>query len=463
MKMELPTRESLKPLFEPKSVALIGASHKLHKVGGALARNALSSSFSGQIYPVNPNLKTLFGHRVYRDLNEVPEVVDLVEIAVPGSAVPRVLLEAAQKGVKAAIIVSSGFAEIGNFELQEELAKISHRYGIRILGPNCFGLINTAVGLDLTFSFTQAIKGSISFISQSGAMCCGTLDYAFQKGIGFSKFINLGNKCDVDEADALIYLSEDPQTKAIALYIEGIRDGRRFMAAAKEASKNKPIIGIKAGLTEAGARAALSHTGSLANRKELVDAAFLQSGVVRVDDIEDLIGGALALAWQPPPRGTRIGIITNAGGLGVTVADWCQILDLKVPVFSEEMRSKLRAVLPEIAATANPVDMTGDADFDRYKAVSQILLESEEVDLLIAIFTSQGLVTSYGPAQAISETANKTRKPVLAMLMGGSSIEQGRRILIQNEIPVYHFPEKIAIAAKALTQLRSLRRHSSDK
>ena len=443
---------NIRYLLEPRSVAIVGATNKIQKVGGAIARNALSSSYPGKIYLVNPKRKTIFGHKVYPSIESVPGDLDLVEIVVPAEVVPEVMFQAADKGVKAAIIVSAGFAESGNVELQEKVRDIARSRGIRILGPNCFGVINTMIDLDLTFSFTKALKGDIAFISQSGAMCCGTLDYAYYQGIGFSKFVNLGNKCDVDEADILEYLAADPQTKAIALYLEGIRDGRRFMEAARKASRLKPIVAIKAGLTEAGARAALSHTASLAGRREIVEAAFKRSGVIKVDDIEDLIGGAVALAKQPIPRGANVGIVTNAGGLGVTVTDWCQSLGLNVPPLPEELRRRIGEVLPRFASSGNPIDMTGDAGYDQYRVVSEILLESREIDLLIAIFTSQGLVTSDGPAHGVVEAASNKGKPVLVLLMGGRSVEQGKRILIQRGIPVYSFPEKVAKAASIMFQ-----------
>jgi acetyltransferase len=449
--------DDLRYLLEPRSVAIVGASSDIRKVGGAISRNALSGSFKGRIYLVNPRRRTILGRRVYPDLTSIPGDLDLVEIVVPAEAVPDVMVQAAEKDVKAAIIVSAGFAEVGNVELQDKVRSIARSRGIRVLGPNCFGVINTMIDLDLTFSFTRALKGNIAFISQSGAMCCGTLDYAYSQGIGFSKFVNLGNKCDIDEADVLEYLESDTQTRAIALYLEGVKDGRRFMEAAEEASKHKPIIAMKAGLTEAGARAALSHTASLAGRREIIEAAFRQSGVVKVEDVEDLIGGAVALAGQPTPRGVRVGIATNAGGLGVTVADWCQSLGLEVPVLSEEVRRRIGGVLPRFASSGNPVDMTGDAGYAQYKAVSQILLECGEVDLLIAVFTSQGLVTSDGPAHGIVEAASNTGKPVIALLMGGRSVEQGRRILAQGGIPVYGFPEKAARAASVLVQRGILR------
>jgi len=415
----------------------------------------LTGAYKGKIFLVNPKLQKILGEKTYPSLDLIPEMVELVQIVVPGPLVPDILLQAAEKSVKAAIIVSSGFAETGNRQLQDKVLGIAKRYGIRVIGPNCFGLINTTLDLDLTFSFTRAIKGGVAFISQSGAMCCGTLDYAYRQDIGFSKFVNLGNKCDVDEADVLEYLIQDPQTKAIALYIEGIKNGRRFMEAAEEASQSKPLIAVKSGLTEAGARAALSHTASLASKKEIIEAAFKQAGIVKVEDIEDLIGGAVALAGQPTPKGDNVGIVTNAGGLGVTVADWCQILGLSVPAISRELRYKIEEMLPKFASSVNPVDMTGDADYNKYKLICREFLESQEIDLLISIFTSQGLVSSDGPARGIAEASRNSGKPVLALLMGGASIEQGKRILTEREIPVYYFPEKVAKAALSLTRVKN--------
>ncbi|WP_455367931.1 acetate--CoA ligase family protein [[Eubacterium] cellulosolvens] len=445
---------SLRPLFYPKSVAIIGATNKVHKVGGAIVRNALGSPFTGKIYLVHPTLKAIFGQKVYSSVDELPESVELVEIAVPSTKVPDVLLQAARRGTKAAIIVSAGFAEVGNRELQDQILSIVKEHNIRVLGPNCFGLINPTIDLDLTFSFTKALKGSVAFISQSGAMCCGTLDYAYQRNIGFSKFVNLGNKCDINEVDILEFLAEDSDTEAIALYLEGIQDGRHLMDAAKKVSQVKPIVAVKAGLTEAGARAALSHTASLAGRAEIVRAAFKQSGIVLVDDIEDLIIGSMAAAFQPSPLGLNIGIATNAGGLGVTVADWCQTLGFKVPFFSGDLKQKIEEEIPPFGSAVNPVDMTGDADYTRYREVCGAMIKNPDIHILIAIYTSQGLISSDGPARAIADTASESKKPILALFLGGASITQGERILVQKKVPVFHFPEKVAKAAKILFEKR---------
>jgi len=317
----------LRSLLEPRTVAIVGASGKIEKVGGAITRNALEGEYGGKIYLVNPNANRIFGREVYPSIEEVPDDIDLVEIVVHAPLVPIVMEQAVKRGVKGAIIISSGFAEIGRKDLQDQVVRIAKEGGIRIIGPNCFGLINTEISLDLSFTFSKPLKGSIAFVSQSGAMCCGTLDWALREEVGFSKFINLGNKCDVDEADVLAYLEEDRQTKVIAIYMEGINDGRKLFEAIKFVSRKSPVVVLKAGVTEPGVRAALSHTGSMAGRVEIVRAALNQAGAILVEDVEELFDSTQSFS-QPQSRGRNVAVISNAGGLAVMTADWCHKLGL---------------------------------------------------------------------------------------------------------------------------------------
>jgi len=445
------TALQMKSLVEPRTVAIVGASSKIEKVGGAIARNALDGEYKGKIYLVNPNATQIFGRKVYRSLEEIPEDVDLVEIVVPAPLVPMIMEQAVKKGVRGALIVSSGFAEVGRNDLQDQVVRTAKDGGIRVIGPNCFGLINTEMGLDLSFTFSKALRGSIAFVSQSGAMCCGTLDWALREEEGFSKFINLGNKCDVDESDALVYLRQDQQTKVVAIYVEGIKDGRRLFEAVRFVSKEKPVVILKAGVTEPGSRAAVSHTGSMAGRVEIVKAALKQAGAVLVDDIEELFD-SMQVFSQPLSKGRNVAIVSNAGGLAVVTADWCHKLGLVVPKLPSQIVEELKSFLPQIASSSNPVDMTGDADYERYKRVLETVSETKAIDVIIPIFVSQGLVTSDRPAKAVVEIQEASDKPMLAYWMGGSSIINGVRILRRGGIPVYSSPERVARAAANLIE-----------
>lgn len=334
--------------------------------------------------------------------------------------------------------------------------EIAQENGIRVIGPNCFGIINTEVGLDLTFTFTRALQGPIAFISQSGAMCCGTLDWAAQQEIGFSKFINLGNKCDLDEADILSFLAEDSQTKVIAMYLEEIREGQKFLQIAKLVSKRKPIVALKAGTSDAGAKAVRSHTGSIAGSDVIVDAAFKQAGIIRTHDILELLDVSIALAIQPIPEGKNVGIVTNAGGLGVLTADWCSKLGLQIPALPSSRIKHIQEFLPRFASPLNPIDMTGSADYECYRDVLDTVMAERSIDCLIAIFVSQGLVTADGPARGVVKASKRHKKPVLAFWMGGASVLEGVRILRRNSIPVYPSPVRVARAAVGLTSYHYL-------
>lgn len=442
--------KELRSIIEPKSIALVGASDSLNKVGGVITRNLLSSEYRGKIYLVNPRKKMIMNRKVYSSLLDISENIDLVEIVVPAQYTIEVVKDAAKKNVKGIIIISSGFAEVGNKKLQDEIVKIAREAGIRVIGPNCFGVVNTSISLDLTFTFTKALPGHIAFISQSGAMCCGALDWASTLELGFSKFINLGNKCDVDEGDLLPYLAEDDETKVIAMYIEGIKNGRKFLEFAKETVKRKPILAIKSGVSEAGIRAAKSHTGSLAGSDNIVEGAFRQAGIIRVWSIEELFNTAIAFIDQSLPKGKNIAIISNAGGLGVLTSDWCSRLGLNIPPFNSEIKNEIRKIIPSIGSSLNPVDMTGAADYEMYYEVLKIISKLDNIDLILVLYVSQGLITSDIPARAVSDyfkEENSDKKPILAMWMGGESNLEGVSILRQNGIPVYDFPEKVAKVA----------------
>ncbi|MHA1408987.1 MAG: acetate--CoA ligase family protein [Candidatus Odinarchaeia archaeon] len=437
-------------IIEPRSIAIVGASSDITKVGGIITHNLLTSEYNGKIFLVNPTKKRIYGKKVYKSILEIEEEIDLVEIVVSAKIVPTIMEQASEKKVKGVIIISAGFSEIGNEKLQNKIKNISEKYKMRVIGPNCFGIVNTSLGLDLTFTFTHARKGNISFISQSGAICCGALDWAAKNEMGFAKFINLGNKIDVDEGDILVYLKQDKETEVICLHVEGFKNGRKFYEIAKKVTKIKPIIAIKTGITEAGSRASKSHTGSLVGNEEIINAAFKQAGIIRVHDIDCLFDAAIAFSTQPLPRGKNVAIVTNAGGIGVITTDWLTTVGLKVPVLKTEIQEKIKNKIIEIGAPFNPVDMTGSAGYKQYYEVIKILMSEPEIHIIVPIFVSQGLVTSDEPANAVVDAANIGDKTILSFWVGGTSILEGVNILKRNRIPCFHSAERLSKIAKAM-------------
>jgi acetate---CoA ligase (ADP-forming) len=443
-------RRDLEPLFAPRAVAVVGASARKDSVGQAVFRNLLSSGYTGVVYPINPKHRSILGVRSYANVLEVDDDLDLVVIAVPASAIPQVLDECAQKGVRSAIVLSAGFKETGaeGAVFEEEMRKRAEKAGIALLGPNCLGLINTdpAVSMNATFARVMAAPGHVAFLSQSGALCTSILDYARAQHIGFSKFISFGNKADIDEIDLLRYLATDAQTSAILMYVEELSEGPRFIHLAREITGvlGKPILAIKTGRTQQGASAASSHTGSLAGADAAYDAIMAQAGVLRVDTVQELFDYAMAFGSQPMPRGDRIAIITNAGGPGIMATDACVYQGLNLAEFSEETTAKLKAALPAAASNRNPVDLVGDARSDRYRAALEVVLKDRGVDGVIAILTPQNMTDIDGVAEVIAELAQQSSKPLFASFMGGVDIASGVQILRRNNVPHYPFPEGAA-------------------
>jgi acetyl coenzyme A synthetase (ADP forming)-like protein len=410
----------------------------------------LSSGYTGVVYPINPKHRSILGVRSYANVLEVDDDLDLVVIAVPASAIPQVLDECAQKGVRSAIVLSAGFKETGaeGAVFEEEMRKRAEKAGIALLGPNCLGLINTdpAVSMNATFARVMAAPGHVAFLSQSGALCTSILDYARAQHIGFSKFISFGNKADIDEIDLLRYLATDAQTSAILMYVEELSEGPRFIHLAREITGvlGKPILAIKTGRTQQGASAASSHTGSLAGADAAYDAIMAQAGVLRVDTVQELFDYAMAFGSQPMPRGDRVAIITNAGGPGIMATDACVYQGLNLAEFSEETTAKLKAALPAAASSRNPVDLVGDARSDRYRAALEMVLKDRGVDGVIAILTPQNMTDIDGVAEVLSELAQQSSKPLFASFMGGVDIASGVQILRRNNVPHYPFPEGAA-------------------
>lgn len=455
-------RYDLRPLFAPRAVAVIGASARPESVGHAVFRNLLMSHFTGVIYPVNPKRKAILGVRCYPSILEVDDTLDLAVIIIPAPAVPQALRECGQRGIRHAIIISAGFKEVGGegVRLEEEVKRVAQEYGIAVMGPNCLGLINTdpAVSMNASFARTTPRSGNISFISQSGALCTAVLDYAKGEDIGFAKFISFGNKAGVDESDLLLYLGDDPQTDVILMYVEEISDGQRFMRIARYITGDrphpKPILAIKTGRTLEGAKAAASHTGSLVGSDEVYDALFAQSGILRVETVEDLFHYAVAFANQPLPQGRRVAIITNAGGPGIMATDACVRYKLEVARFQPETEERLRAALPPTAAVHNPVDVIGDAQHDRYEAALRTALADPNVDAGIVILTPQQMTDIEEIARTVVRVSKEFPKPVIAAFMGLYDVSRGVQILQEGGVPHYPFPEAAARVLAALASYR---------
>ncbi|AAL80656.1 acetyl-CoA synthetase [Pyrococcus furiosus DSM 3638] len=441
--------------FNPRGIAVIGASNDPKKLGYEVFKN-LKEYQGGKVYPVNVREEEVQGVKAYKSVKEIPGEVDLAIIVVPKKFVKQTLIECGEKGVKGVVIITAGFGETGEEGKREEkeLVEIAHKYGMRIIGPNCVGIMNTHANLNATF-ITVAKKGNVAFISQSGALGAGIVYKTIKEDIGFSKFISVGNMADLDFADLMEYLADTQEDKAIALYIEGIKDGRRFIEVAKKVTKKKPVIALKAGKSESGSRAAASHTGSLAGSWKIYEAAFKQSGVLVANTIDEMLSMARAFT-QPLPKGNRVAIMTNAGGPGVLTADEIDKRGLKLANLEEKTIEELRSFLPPMAAVKNPVDMIASARGEDYYRTAKLLLQDPNVDILIAICvvpTFAGMTPTEhaeGIIRAVKEVNNG--KPVLALFMAGYVSEKAKELLEKNGIPTYERPEDVAAAAYALVQ-----------
>lgn len=454
--------KELKPLFEPKSVAVIGASRDEKSVGYGILANLVhggvfqtrhNEPFRGDIYPINPNADEILNVACYKSILDVKNKIDLAVIAVKAKIVPAVMKECAQKKVKAVIIISSGFAEFDNDgkKLQEEITGIAKTNDIAVLGPNCLGIINTDISLNASFAPATPPKGEISFISQSGALADSIIDWALWKNYGFAKIISYGNAADIDLPDLIEYLNEDRQTKAIAMYVESIADGRRFMKMAKNCKK--PLVVMKAGKTDFGVKAALSHTGNIATSYEVYKAAFTQSGVHIVDNVDELFEAAQAMAYQPKLKGKGIGIVTNGGGCGVITADSCiehglELANLSIDTLKELDNS---GKMHPAYSHRNPLDIVGDALHDRYEVAINALLKQKDINGLIVVETLQTMTEPLENAKVILAAKEKFKnKPVIAVFMGGKFTRMGKLFLEAHKVPVYAYPSKAVLTMKAL-------------
>ncbi|MCY1720741.1 acetate--CoA ligase family protein [Prolixibacteraceae bacterium Z1-6] len=441
--------KNLQTLFYPKSVAVIGTNKVTGTVPGDIFINILHADLQGIIYPVSPREKSIGGVKAYKYVIDIEEEVDLAVIVFPSSVAKLALEQCGQKGIKSVIIISAGFREVGEKgqAKEKELLEIAEKYDISFIGPNCLGVINTDPVSRLNASFARKFpaEGNIAFLSQSGALCTAVLDYAQAKNIGFSKFVSFGNKTDISEIDLLYYLMEDKKTKVILLYLEEITDGPGLMKAARDVieKSHKPILIIKSGRTEEGASAAASHTGSLAGKDEICDAAFKQAGIIRCENIEEMFNIAIAFVYQPEPKLNRIAIITNAGGPGVLTTDAAIKSGIHLAQFSEETTLALKRSLPSTANINNPVDVIGDARADRYVAAISAAFKDENVDGLFVILTPQSMTDINTIAKEIATVASQFDKPIYTSFMGEADVASGIQILQKHNIPHYILPESM--------------------
>jgi acetate---CoA ligase (ADP-forming) len=445
---------SLTPFFQAAGVAVIGASSNPGKLSFGILRNLIESNYKGCIYPVNPGSSEILGKACYPDISSVPDPIELAVIALPAAATPEIIKACGKRGIKAAIIISGGFKEVGSggTDLEKQCLEIASSYQMRLIGPNCVGSMSLHSGLNTTFINGTPSLGGIGFVSQSGAICGGVIDHILDKKVGFSHFVSLGNEADVTETDILEYFFEDPNTRVIAAYVEQIRDGRRFLEVARKITSRKPIILLKAGRTSAGARAVSSHTGSLAGSHSAYQASFAQAGVIEVNTIAELFDIAMAFDFQPLPSGKHTVIITNAGGPAALASDSLSANGLVLNDLEEETKSILRQHLNPSAQVGNPVDMLGAAEPKDYALAVSALLKDKNVDIVLPILVPQSLVDTKGVGQAIVDASMGSNKPVLTCVMGDVSVGGIRLLLHENKIPMYTYPESMGVVLKAMLQ-----------
>lgn len=466
----------LRSFLWPRGIIVVGASRDPSKPGHVIFRVLLENRRKGllkaNVYAVNPNTESILGEKVYKSIAEVPPDADLGVVVVPAKLVPTAIGELGSRGVKAAIVISAGFSEVGNKELEMEVVKIAREKGVRIIGPNCIGVFSPWSGLDTLFlpyekvlcdgrtviSTPRPPPGYVALVSQSGAVGTAALDYMAGEGIGLSHFVSIGNKADIDEVEILKLLAEDELTRVILLYIENVNRGREFVNTASEVSRRKPIIALKAGRTSAGRRAAASHTAALAGVDEVYNAAFERSGIIRAMDMEELFDFAKAFVYQPPPRGPRVGILTDGGGAGVMAADKAEEVGLEVPVLEGETLEELeelkrRGEIPAFAQVSNPVDLTGSVTTEMFVKALEIMLESKELDAVVVLALHQvpGVPDPVELAKRLAEIASRYTKPVLAVDTGWSEAAiLERREFEKKGVPAYPTPERAVKALGAL-------------
>ncbi|MDZ7771707.1 MAG: acetate--CoA ligase family protein [Balneolaceae bacterium] len=447
---------TLNPFFRPDGIAVIGASRDPHKLGYGVVRNLKEHGYREPVYPVNPTAMEILGLTCYSSPSEVPDPVELAIVIVPAPAVSRTLEQCGERGIRHAVIISGGFSETGKEgeQREEELKKIARKWDMRIIGPNCIGTIDTHTPVNTTFVTGMPETGDIGFCSQSGAMVAAVIDWARGAGVGFSRIASLGNQADVSETEIMEAMWQDRQTRVITAYIEGVSDGRAFLQTMRQASMDKPVVALKGGRGESGARAVASHTGALAGSAEAYDAAFRKCGIQQADSMEEMFDRARALAWQPLPAGRRIAVLTNAGGPAILAVDALEAAGLELAPLSDSTRAFLRSRLPGAASVGNPVDVLAGSGPGTYALALDALLSDDTVDAVAVIQAPQDWFLPESLAEVIGEVAGVHDKPVVASIMGKASVDKALAMLHKRRIPNVSFPERLASVMSALAERR---------
>lgn len=440
----------------PDSVVVIGASRDPEKLGHGVLSNILASGYQGDVYPVNPKADEVLGLPAYASVKDIPGKLDLAVIVIPERFVLNAVRESCEKGLKAIIVITAGFAETGveGVRREQELTAIAQEYGVRIIGPNCLGVIDTFCPINASFAASMPDRGRIAFMSQSGALCTAVLDLAVAEGIGFSRFVSLGNKADVDEAALLRKWKDDEQTRVVLAYIEGLPDGREFIDVAREVSARKPVVALKSGTTEAGSKAVSSHTGSLAGSERAYEAAFQKAGVLRAESLRDIFDWGLVFAYQPLLEGPNIAVVTNAGGPGILATDGLERAGLHLAQLKTGTVQTLRQALPGVANVYNPIDVVGDARADRYALALKAALEDPNVNGVIVILTPQVMTEITETAERVSKLAGQYGKPIVGCFMGEAKVRVGAEILNRNRVPNFPYPDRAVSALQAMWRYR---------
>jgi len=451
-------------IFNPESVAIIGASERQETVGYAVLNNLLTMGFEGEIYPINPKRESILGQKAYPSITAIHKKIDLAVIATPAQTVPALIDECGKLGIQSVIIITSGFAEIGEegARLQAEIESLRIKHKMRIIGPNCLGVINPWIGLNASFAGKMPGPGKVGFISQSGALCTSILDWAISNNVGFSNFVSIGSMMDIEFADLIDYFNDDEKTESIILYVESIKKPDEFIKAARRFTSRRPIFAIKSGRFEEGSKAAASHTGALAGSDDVYDAALERAGIVRVKRVKDLINVAQSLSMQEIPQGNRLCILTNAGGPGVIATDAVIERGGKLADLTDKTMTALNEALPSFWSHGNPVDVLGDARADRYEKAIDICIQDENTDALMIIFTPQAMSEPVQTSRAVSRIAKKHRKPIFTSWMGAEYVEEGVKMLLKYGIPSYQTPEQAIDAFAFMYKYLNIQKHLTE-
>jgi acetate---CoA ligase (ADP-forming) len=447
--------DTLSAFFSPRGIAVVGASNDPNKLGYGLARNLVMSNYQGVVHMINPRGGSLFGRPMYPSLEEAPDPVDLAVLLIPAHAVPEALEACGRRGIQGVVIGSGGFREVGEQGalLEQECLRIARKYGIRLMGPNCIGLLDTHLPVDATFLPPPGpTPGDVAFVSHSGAICAAVIDWARGQGFGLSRLVSLGNQVDISETDVLAPVAADPYTRVLCLYLEGIRDGRRFVQEAGKVALKKPVIALKVGRFESGRRAVASHTGALAGQEVAYNAAFERAGVIRADSSEEMFDWGRALAWCPLPGGRRMAVLTNAGGPGVTASDALEMEGMQLASLLDSTCSSLAGLLPEAASLHNPVDMLASASPDQYAGALRLLLADPGVDGVMIILPPPPMFTAGAVARSVIPIIHASEKPVVVALMGERLIQEAVEHFRAARVPEYRFPERAASALAILAK-----------